>query len=278
MSERLGLLDALLLGILQGLTEWLPISSSGHLVILRHIRDIHEPVLLDLVLHVGTLAVVVFFYRTTLLHILRALGSLPRRHRAGTPLAELARDEHVRLAFFLVIGTLPIVLAALLFEDWFLAQFESLASVGVALLVTGVLLFATRWAPSVQDAMRPLTLGGALVVGVAQAAAILPGISRSGMTLVAALFLGLERENAVRYSFLLSIPAILGATLFQARDAALHRALDDVAAYAVGTVAAIVVGYVALRFIVLLVKRGGLHHFSYYCWIVGAALLAWTMT
>jgi hypothetical protein len=159
---------------------------------------------------------------------------------------------------------------AFTFEDFFLGLYESPRAVALALLATGALLWATRYAK-----VRPGLIGWrqALVVGALQGAAIVPGISRSGATIGAATLLGVERETAVRYSFLLSIPAIAGAALFQADGAALADAAANAGAYAAGVVAAMVVGYGALFLLVLLVRRSLFHSFALYCWALGAAVL-----
>lgn len=275
MAQPVSWFEALLLGALQGLTEWLPVSSSGHLVILRELMDVEAPLFLDLVLHLATLIVVIVFYRHSLFLMLSAVAVYPREaRRTGWVKAAWDHPDR-RLLLFLALGTVPIVLAALAFEDWFLRWFESPSFVGWSLLATGVFLWFTRYSRSVRGHGMPLTWRSAMVVGVAQIAAILPGVSRSGTTVGMGLYAGIEPEEAVRYSFLLSIPAILGAILFQARDVESAALSQNWAAYAIGFTASLIVGYASLRFLVALVKNRILHWFAIYCWVAGAATLFW---
>jgi undecaprenyl-diphosphatase len=266
----------LVLGVLQGLTEFLPVSSSGHLVLAQSIlgEDFEfetMKVAFDLVLHVGTLLPVLYFYRRDLVRILRSF--VPGR--AGDEAAEshgvigwLRADDARWLAVCVVVGTLPTALMGALLKDRFERLFDSPFAVSCALIVTGGLLFSTRFFGQGDRRRRGLGVGVALAVGVAQGMAITPGVSRSGATIAVALLLGLDRDLAARLSFLLSIPAIIGASILVAKDGFLIPPGTSVALL-VGFASSMLVGYAALVLLVTLVRRGGLHHFAWYLWPAG---------
>ena len=205
MNETLA---AVVLGVVQGLTEFLPVSSSGHLVMFQQWLPVTgDPLAFDLVLHLGTLVPVVLVYRADLWRVVTDVfqGEGRFTERPG-----------VRLLALLVLGSIPTAAMGLGFEDQFHHLFSNPVSVGVAFAVTGAVLFATRWAPSGQTDERGMRWWQAVLVGFAQGIAITPGISRSGSTIAAGLFLGMDRAYAARFSFLLSLPAIGGAFLLKA--------------------------------------------------------------
>jgi len=267
-----GWLQALILGVVQGLTEFLPVSSSGHLVLAQHwlgegFLFLQEAVAFDLVLHVGTLLPVLYFYRADLASIVQAtFRESPFKYEGG-PVGWLKGDKHRWLAFLVIIATIPTGLMGVGLKDIFESIFHDAATVCGALLFTGCLLFSTRFFAKGETSKRDLTIWMALLIGLAQGFAITPGISRSGSTIAVALMLGLDRDLAARFSFLLSIPAILGACVLVMKDGVTLSA-DVLPALAVGFVASMLVGYAALRMLVALVKRGGLHKFAYYLWPV----------
>lgn len=269
----------LLLGLIQGLTEFLPVSSSGHLVVGSHLLPLKPSLLLDVILHVGTLLPVLWLYRAELLEILVALGRVFGKAR----LAQLWQtDRGLRLAVCVVIGTLPTALMGGLLNDLFERLFSSPAVVGVTFLITGGILMSTlirRGAGSAEepaDSHLGLTPLRGLLVGLAQGCAITPGISRSGTTIAAALLLGVDRTMAARFSFLLSIPAIAGAVALHLRKATL-AGNGELVVYVAGAAAAAVSGYLALRLLVGLVRRGGMHWFALYLWPLGIAVLVWSL-
>lgn len=273
------LTGALLLGVVQGLTEFLPVSSSGHLVVGGELLGITEHALLfDTLLHLGTLLPVLWFYRADLMEMVSALGKL------GQGPARLWREDRgLRLAACVVIGTIPTGIIGFTLEDLFERLFSSLRTVGVTFLITGMILMLTRLRrdgsgeQESEQSHLSLTAPRALLVGLAQGMAITPGISRSGSTIAAALLLGVERAMAARLSFLLSVPAILGAVLLQLRK--LEGGTGGMLpTYLAGTLAATVSGYFALRWLVALVRRGGLHWFAAYVWPLGIAVLIWSFT
>jgi undecaprenyl-diphosphatase len=254
--------EAMLLAVVQGLTEFLPVSSSGHLAILGDFLSESGEVDLAYVvlLHLGTLLAVVAYYRRDLARMALSLFN-------SGPEAAAAR----RLVWLLAAGTLPAAAAYLVAGDWIEASFNSLTVVGVGFLITGTVLYATHRLGRRGRPEAGMRWRDALGVGAAQGVALLPGISRSGSTIAAALSLGLDRELAVRYSFLLSIPAILGGNLVKAR----HLLAPGVplTLYFAGAAVAAVVAYASIHVLLRIVRRGHLSYFAFYCWILGAGLL-----
>ena len=266
--------EAILLGVVQGLTEFLPISSSGHLVLFQHLLGFRQPeILFDVCLHVGTLAAICAVFFRDIASILKTVFQLPVKSRAAGGLKNLyLTDEAVRMAALIVIGSLPTALLGLLFRQHAERIFASVTLVGVMLLLTGCLLWLTRRVTQAGRPLLGLTARDALLVGLAQGMAILPGISRSGATISAALFIGVDRETAGRYSFLLSIPAILGALVLEA-DASLSQTSIPVSTMLIGAAAAAGIGYAALKVLLFVVHRGQMHRFAPYCWLAGATAL-----
>ncbi len=252
---------AVLLGVLQGLTEFLPVSSSGHLVLFQQFFDVGaEHVVFDLVLHLGTLVPVLWFYRDDVRQILTDLvtGEAPWTQRPG-----------VQTAGLVVVASVPTAMIGLGLEDVFESLFSTPSVLVLTFTITGLLLWAAgRFDRS--TLARPLTWQLAIALGVAQGLAITPGISRSGTTIAVALMLGLQREQAARFSFLMSVPAIGGAALIKLKD--VDPVTIDVAPMLAGGAAALVVGYLALALLVRLVLNGQFTAFRWYAW--GAALVA----
>jgi undecaprenyl-diphosphatase len=247
-------IEAVILGIVQGLTEFLPVSSSGHLVLAQHVLGVKQPgVSFELLMHVGTLAAVLVCFRSRILSLVRSLY---------TP---SMRDERVMI-LLLVIGTIPAGLFGILFGDFFKAAFARPAVAAGMLLVTGAILLSTRFVRKGENPVRWLS---ATVMGLGQAVAIMPGISRSGSTIAAGMFSGVQPSKAAEFSFLMSIPVIAGATLLDARDLA---ALDttQIGPYLTGTAVAFVFGLGAIEGLLSIIRKGRFEYFAYYCFAVGA--------
>lgn len=267
--------EAIVLGTVQGLTEFLPVSSSGHLVLFQNLFGLKEPELLfDICLHVGTLsAVIIVFYRE-ILDILKALLQIPARIQTAGGLVRLLEvDASIRMALLIVVGSIPTAAIGLLLKEITDQLFGSITIVGCMLLVTGTLLWWTRNIRGDGRSVREATLKDALLIGIVQGLAILPGISRSGATISTALFLGVNRKLAGRYSFLLSIPAIVGALILGLDTPELHTSIP-MGTIIAGSVISALVGWLALVILLRVVDRGQLHRFAPYCWIVGAITLA----
>lgn len=262
----IGWLQALVLGTLQGATEYLPVSSSGHLVIAEHLFGLHEPTLFfNIVLHVGTLSAVLIYYRRDIVEIVRQSVDGVRDLLAGrSPAAVLADHPSFHLALLIVVGTLPTAAIGLLFNETFERLFGSVAWTGVMLTVTGTVLYFTRRVA--ESPTRRLGVLTALLIGTVQGLAIAPGISRSGTTIATALFLGIGREEAARFSFLLSIPSIIGALLVESGDAPNGVGMGPLT---IGFSFAAVTGYLCLALLVRMVQKNRLSVFSYYCWGLG---------
>jgi len=258
---HLDLIWAALLGALQGVTEWLPVSSSGHLVIVQRVIS-YESVLFDAMVHGGTLLAVIVVFRTEVLGLVRGLLSLPLAtitHRSLTP------EE--RLAWYTLVGTVPIVLAGLLLADAVEAMFSNPEIAGIGLFITGFLLLATKRSKE----GKSLDLRTSLIVGLAQVAAIVPGISRSGSTISAGMISGLKRDEAVTFSFLLSVPAIAGALTLEVIRSPLREVMAP--ANLVGFVSSFAVGVIAIKALLAVIRRREFHLFAYYCFALGLVVL-----
>lgn len=266
--------SALMLGLLQGLTEFLPVSSSGHLVIAQQLLGWSEPNLFfDVCLHVGTLAAVLLVFRSDVADLIRGglliLGRIPSRSREP-----LRHPE--RLFLLVVAASIPTAFLGFFARHTLERLFASVAAVGVNLIITGSLLWLTKSAGARPDLGPARTgLGRALGIGLAQGLALAPGISRSGSTIAVGLLLGLDRDWAGRLSFLLFVPAVIGAVLLEAFDLEYDPTL--ISSAVVGALVAAVSGYLALRLLLRVVHRGAFHRFAPYCWLVGASALVYSL-
>jgi undecaprenyl-diphosphatase len=276
----MGFFEAMFLAVVQGATEFLPISSSGHLVLGQTFLGISEPQLLfDIVLHVGTLLAVVVFYRDSIRDIVVDSVQGARKTLQTRNPRTFFEGEGARVAALVVLATIPTGVLGLLLERWLDPEGgERVITASVVcgiLIVNGFILITHRWLRE-RDVRHQglltvwnLTVAGALLVGLAQGVAVLPGISRSGTTITAALLLGVTRTQAARFSFLLSIPAILGALVLEFDLDAFLGSTDNLVVFIMGALVAAVVGYLCLRLLVILLERAQFHHFAWYCWAIG---------
>ena len=268
-------LSSFLLGLVQGIAEFLPISSSGHLAIAQNLLGMSDagtvPEFFDVLLHLGTLVAVFVAYwadiKDMVLEFFRGAGD--RIHHSTPNPVPPAR----RLILLIILGTLPLFVV-LPVKDAVQGLSNSMAFIGAALIVTGVLLFVSDRVKKGRKNERTATWLDVLIVGLGQAIATMPGISRSGMTITTGCFVGFERKFAVRFSFLLSIPAVLGANILSLADAA-KAGINwaEVPVYLVGVVTAAVVGYLCIRLLRFIADRGKFGAFAYYCWAVGVLTL-----
>jgi len=267
-------IQAILLGVIQGLTEFLPVSSSGHLILLQNLFGLKEPeVLFDISLHIGTLTAVCIVFFPEILSILKALLHLPELIKTSGGMKQLYRDNGpVRMATLIAAGSIPTALLGLLFHKVVDQIFGSVWIVGLMLIITGALLWLTRRFRIQGRPLQRTVIKDALVIGLVQGLAIMPGISRSGSTISAALFMGIDRGVAGRYSFLLSIPAILGALVLSLHSPAMQTTVSG-GMFLLGTLTAGIVGFGALKVLLHLVNQGRLHVFAPYCWIIGIVTL-----
>lgn len=267
--DLLTVLKAVVLGMVQGLTEFLPVSSSGHLVIGSQLLGFHEPgIVFEVFLHCGTLFAVILVFRNELQQMVRALFAAPAVRRADPELARFFRWN-----INIVVATLPAVAVGLFLKDSIDLLFDSVLIAYAMLAVSGVLMLLT---PLLRDRGAEVTWPRALVIGAAQAMAIMPGLSRSGSTIFAGMLLGINRETAARFSFIMSIPAILGAVVLEVGDlCAAPLPAGEFIAIAAGTAASLVTGYGAIVLLLSIARRGKLYWFGYYCLVVSGLGLAW---
>ena len=274
----MSLLSSILLGLIQGVAEFLPISSSGHLAIAEHLLGMSGasdiPEFFDVLLHLGTLVAVFVAYwddvRDMVVEFFCGVRDLARGS-TPTPVPPARR-----MILLIIVGTLPL-LVVLPIKDLVEGLADNMYFVAAALLVTGCLLFASDRVRKGRKTEKSATMVDVLLVGVAQAIATCPGISRSGTTITAGCFRGFDRKFAVRFSFLLSIPAILGANILSLKDAVEAGIIwADVPVYLVGVVVSAVVGYACIRLLKMIADRGKFGAFAYYCWAVGVLTLILT--
>lgn len=249
---------ALLLAVVQGLTEWLPISSSGHLALIQLLVGLETTVAFNVLLHLGTLASVIAYFWKDILAILKALFSLK------------TRDPNFKILLLLIFGSIPAALAAFLFMETFESFFTNLPVIGAGFITTSALLLLSRFRRGGSE----LGWGEALIMGLFQALAIIPGVSRSGSTVSSGLFCGVERERVFRFSFLLSIPIILGATVFELiKTPSVALDINSLVAAAV----AAVVGYIAIRVVRRFIMSDRFYLFAAYCLAIGLAVMIYAL-
>ncbi len=271
-------LQAIALGVIQGATEFLPVSSSGHLVLVRHLFGLTEPVLFfDTSVHVGTMLAVILVFRHDLKSIGDGLLALARGSLLPDRLALSDREKTgLRLALLVIVGSVPTAVIGLCWKVLIAERyFVSLYLVGAMLIVTAGILWMTRGRGSKESPFFSFSGNKGFWVGCAQGMAVLPGISRSGATIAAALLLGIDRETAARFSFLLSIPAIIGAELISAGDLLAGTGKTGLEMTTlIGTGVSFAVGYLALKMLLAIVNSGKLHLFAPYCLAAGMGVLA----
>ncbi|MDG6222074.1 MAG: undecaprenyl-diphosphate phosphatase [Candidatus Bathyarchaeota archaeon] len=253
------IIEAILLAVIQGLTEWLPVSSSGHLVIAQTFLGLNPPLIFDVMLHFGTLIVVLVMFRNDILAILKAL---------------LKRDFNTddgKLSLHIIVGSVPIAVIGVTFYSEITSLFSNLFAVSIALLITGCVLFISEK----RLGYKKMGIFDSVFIGLAQGVAIVPGISRSGLTISFGLLRKIEKTTAFRYSFLLSVPAIVGATAMELKDLVLGTV--DLLPVIVGVIVSMLVGYASLKLLQKIVLSEKFHLFAYYCWAVGVVLILYML-
>lgn len=285
----MGLLQSIFLGIVQGLTEFLPVSSSGHLAIFQVLFGMDEvPASFDVMLHVGTLAAVFVCYWKDIWKLIKHGFFMLRDatvncivwvlHKIGKEDYEYRRvitNSYRKFALMIIVSTIPTGIIGILIEDVSDYAATTLIFPGICLLITGVILqISDRIAPGTKTA-KTATYTNAFIIGIAQGLAVLPGLSRSGLTITCCQLNQFERKFAVKYAFIMSIPAILGAAILKLPDAlAENMTAAQGANYAVGVVVAGVVGFICIKYMLKIISNRGFRYFSWYCFAVGIIAIA----
>ncbi|MEA3475316.1 MAG: undecaprenyl-diphosphatase UppP [Candidatus Cloacimonadota bacterium] len=265
----MNIINSIILGIVQGLTEFLPVSSSGHLVIFQELLKYNKPgILFEIIVHIGTLTAVIVYFRKDIVKLIIAVFSW-KKDRDN----EIKSYQHMLL--HLIIASIVTGIIGLIFQDILESFFDNILMVSIMLLVTGLILFISD---KVKNTNREqLNLPTSLFIGFAQSIAIIPGISRSGSTISAGIFAGLKRDIAVRFAFLLSIPAIIGAVILKSKELSDVITHDLLLPYLLAGISAAIVGYLSISLLIQLIKKAKLIYFSIYCWIVGCLTIGITL-
>lgn len=285
--------QAIIMGIIQGLTEFLPVSSSGHLAIFKNIFGIETEtgLLFDVLLHMGTLVAIGIVYWTDIRELViqgccmlglwisngcRWIVNLFRKHEDKMEYKKVLTTPYRKFVLMILISTVPTGLLGIILEKVIGSASDYLILPGICLILTAVLLFVADRVQTGNITEETATYGNSLFIGVAQGFATLPGLSRSGTTITACLLSGFSKEFAVKYSFIMSIPAILGAMVLELKDfTAADLAGGLIWNYIAGTIVAGVVGYICIKTMLVVVKKNKFTIFSVYCFIVGIAAIVW---
>lgn len=265
----LDIISAIILGAVQGLSEFLPISSSGHLVLVPHILGVETGLAFDTILHIGTLVAIFTFFWKDIVNLIKGfiLSLIDLTDGIDVFKRGLKDVPEKRFAWLIIIGTIPTGIIGILLKDAIETIFRGTLFVGVFLIVTAIILYYSERHSSGQITQRDMSFKQALIIGICQGLAVFPGISRSGSTIASGLCLGLNREYAARYSFLLSIPAVIGAGLIQIKDMATLDASMTV--LVAGFLSSVIFGYFSIKLLMKMIKGWSLDIFAYYCTIVG---------
>lgn len=271
------IIQAIILGIIQGLAEFLPVASAGQVILVTHILGVTFPsqsdaLAFNTLLHLGTLTAIVGFFYRDLIKIIEAfvasiLDIFQKKFKQG-----LKKNVYKRLAWLMLMSTIPAAIIGGLFNKQFEILFGSVVAVGVFLIINGFILYSTSYARKGEDTVKQLSFRNAFLIGVFESLALFPGISRSGTSISAGLFLGLERECAARFAFLIALPVIAAAVIFEIKNIGAlsqNSPINMVAAY----LAVVIFGYLSIGLLIRLIKSTSLKIFAYYCWIVGALTL-----
>ncbi len=280
----MSLLHAIFMGLIQGLTEFLPVSSSGHLALFKILFHVNTDngILFDVLLHIATLiAVVIVYYKDVfklvkefvlmivdLIHNIMVMAG-KRNHPDKKP-RKIITTAYRKFVAMIIVSTIPTGIIGFAIKDFVEKSETSLLVPGICLLITAAVLFLSDHAPDGRKGPKNTSYPNAIIIGIVQGLATLPGISRSGSTIATSVFLGLDRRFAVKYSFILSIPAILGALVLQLKDLEEYTVTgSDAVSYVVGMIVAAVVGYIAIKWMLKIVRNKKFKYFSIYCLIVG---------
>lgn len=265
----LDIISAIILGAVQGISEFLPISSSGHLIIVPHLLGVETGLAFDVILHVGTLVAIFTFFWKDIINIIKGfIVSIINLTEGFDKFKDgLRRVPEERFAWLILIATIPTGIIGLLFNNAVETIFRGTVFVGLFLIITGIILYYSERHSSGNITEKDMSFKQAITIGICQGIAVLPGISRSGATIASGLCLGLNREYAARYSFLLSVPAVVGAAVFKVKDLAIIDATTTV--LVAGFLSSVIFGYLSIKLLMKMIEGWSLDIFAYYCWIVG---------
>ena len=252
------LIIAFLLGILQGITEWLPISSSGHLALVQNTFGLDVPVVFDIFIHLGTLLAVCVVYKKDLIAMLKALLSLD------------FKSKEFKLIILIALAVIPTAIIGFTFKDFFESMFSNSLLIGIGLILTGIILYL---ASKAKVTRKMNTAVSAFIIGVFQGLAIAPGISRSGATIAIGLIQGIDMKEIAKFTFLLALPTIIGATIFEVKDLTLSQAQVDWIPFLIGALTAAIVGYLSIKFFLKVLEERKFYWFAYYCWAIGILVI-----
>jgi len=255
----LDIITSIILGFVQGATEFLPVSSSGHLVLAQHLlkSGASSDLIFEVLVHLATMLAVLIYFRKKVLRIVLSLF----------PPYSSEKAPDLKLAIIIVLATIPAAVIGLLFEDKIEAVFSSSRLTSIMLIVTAAILLGTKF---IEKGQKALNIKSGLFIGLAQALALLPGISRSGSTISMALYLKVNPEEAAEYSFLLSLPAVFGAGILKMMQLYSNNQVDgQFSVYLIGALTAFIVGYISIALLLKLVKQGKFFYFGIYCLLVG---------
>lgn len=269
LINLMDLIQAILLGILQGITEFLPVSSSGHLALARALlgRELMPGITFEVVVHFGSFCSIIVYFRARIAEIIRDLVN--SFSMEGIKTKRFLHDQSTRFSMIIIISMIPAMIVGFTLKDQIEELFLNPVVVSIMLLVTGTLLFLTRF---VKNPKSEVDVKRGILMGVAQACAIIPGISRSGSTISVGLFSGVNRDSVANFSFLMVLPVLAGAMLLEVLEIMEHG-IEYAAAFNLfaGFLASFISGYIALKYLIILLKREKFHYFSFYCWAVGIA-------
>ena len=265
------IVQSLILGIVQGITEWLPISSSGHLALTQLLLNIHVPIFFDLILHIGTLAGLIGFYRTDLSMIFRSIFY---------PRSMDYQDVKVyrNLLMLIIIGTIPTAVIAFALKSLFEFSFYDFFLLSVGFFISGIFIYITKF---FKKGTKDINRLDAFLIGIAQGFSVFSSISRSGITISLGMMRQINHSQLVKFSFLLSIPAIIGGSVFDfllMDDTQLSRIGEiHISSYVIGFVSSAIVGYLTIKLLIDIVNRGKLYYFAYYCLALATILLIYSI-
>lgn len=288
----MSLINSIILGIIQGLAEFLPVSSSGHLAILQEVLNVESAgMVFDVMLHIGTLVAIFICYwkdikklfvegiliiRDFIVNLIRLIKNTGKKESEKTEYVNMVATPYRKFVMLVIVSSIPTAIIGVLLKDIVESVSSSMLVVGICLMVTAVLLVIADNCNIGNKRPRNITYKEAGIIGIVQGFATLPGISRSGSTITACLLCGFDKSFAVKYSFIMSIPAVLGAVLLEIKDfATMSVTQPELINYFVGTVFAAIVGFICIKTMLVVVRGKKFKYFSIYCFIVGLFAIVW---